>query len=267
MKNSQIEWTDHTFNPWMGCTKISPGCLNCYAARQTNVWQHGRVVWGPSGTRVRTKPDYWKNPRKWNREAQRAETRLRVFCASLADVFEDGWDETLDPIRRDLFVLIKETPHLDWLLLTKRPEQIAPTLERLGLPNDYFLSLGNVWLGTTVEDQPRATLRVPILTEVPAVVHFLSCEPLLGSIPDLPLDDIEWVIAGGESGPGARPMEADWAREVRDQCLAAGVGFHFKQWGGVRKNETGRTLDGQTWDQFPTTQAPLVGKMTMEDLW
>ena len=165
----------------------------------------------------------------------------RVFCASMSDVFEDR--EDLIPHRQRLFRLIDETPSLDWLLLTKRPENIKRLAPKLGQPN--------VWLGTSAEDQKRWDLRVPILLEIPAVVHFVSAEPLLAPISMNELLYPEWLIVGGESGPHARPMRVEWARSLRDQALAAGVAFHFKQWGGVNKHATGRILDGRAWDGLP----------------
>lgn len=262
MKDSKIEWTHHTFNPWWGCQRVSPGCEHCYAealAKRT-----GRVKWGPGQARVAASEKMWREPLKWNAAAEAVGERHRVFCASMADVFEDLPE--LVPLRARLFALVRETPALDWLLLTKRPENA----DRLWNQAQYdAFSLGptwapNVWLGTTVEDQRRAEERIPQLLAVPAAVRFLSCEPLLG-----PLDlrqircdttaidgesathlnalhgatywydgehsananPIDWVICGGESGPGARPMHPEWARSLRDQCASAGVPFFFKQWG------------------------------------
>lgn len=256
-ENSKIEWTDATFNPWVGCRSVSPACKNCYA--RAMVERFG----GDFDARRLTSETNWCQPRKWNRDAERAGVRRRVFCASLADVFDDDAPEGA---RDRLWALIRETPALDWLLLTKRPENIARML-----PPDWGEGYANVWLGTTVEDQQRANERSLYLLSVPARVRFLSMEPLLGPV-DLtriaafpsppwhaPLDgtpwldvlrgegrrpsdltgvlietyteSIDWVIVGGESGHGARPMHPDWARSIRDQCVAAGVAFHFKQWG------------------------------------
>ena len=242
--NSGIEWTDHTFNPWIGCTKVSEGCKHCYAEREMDHhWK--RVQWGPQGTRVRTSAAYWREPLKWNSQvwAQcevcgwRGEfdggpcqgcqhplvtvgkyARQRVFCASLADVFEDR--DELKPWRDDLFRLIEQTPNLDWLILTKRPQNVT-----------WYLP-DNVWIGTSVENQRAADERIPALLKIPAKVRFLSCEPLLGKV-NLRgwVNDIQWVIAGGESGPEARPMHPNWARSLRGQCQAAKVPFFFKQWG------------------------------------
>jgi protein gp37 len=238
-ENSKIEWTDHTFNPWWGCQRVSPGCQHCYAETLAN--RYGHAVWGPAKTTQRRmmSNDYWKQPYKWHKQAVVGGVRRRVFCASMADVFEDHPDVV--EARRTLFDVISDTPGLDWLLLTKRPENIKPMLIDAGCG---FQDLPPwVWIGTSVEDQEQADERIPHLLNVPARVRFLSCEPLLGPV-DLSemarrgrdsygLRDggIHWVICGGESGHGARPMHPDWARSLRDQCQAAGVAYFFKQWG------------------------------------
>ncbi len=264
-ENSLIEWTDHTFNHWTGCTKVSPGCDHCYAEGWSK--RSGHVEWGPHGDRRRTSPANWAKPIKWNAEAAASGKRAKVFCASLADVF-DNHASILPEWRAELWQLIAATPHLDWLLLTKRPQNIARFM-----PNYLHTQREwpNVWLGTTVENQTEADRRIPHLLAAPAKVRFLSCEPLLGPVnlshmdieghvaahqlgriggycinaltgknddmgrpcPDVPR--IDWVICGGESGPGARPMQIEWARSLRDQCHAAGVAFFMKQMGGVRK--------------------------------
>lgn len=248
MKDSKIEWTDHTFNPWWGCVRVSPACQHCYA--ETFAKRTGHHVWGVDAPRRFFGAKHWQEPAKWNREAAEAGERKRVFCASMADVFEDR-PELEDP-RGYLFGIIEGTPMLDWLLLTKRPENI----ERM-LPSDWLTHpKANVWLGTTVEDGPRQE-RIDSLRRVPAVVRFLSCEPLLASIaPNL--HGISWVICGGESGPGARPMRSNWPRTLRDHCVANGVAFHFKQWGDhdehghrVGKKAAGRLLDGREWNELP----------------
>jgi protein gp37 len=242
--DSKIEWTDHTFNPWLGCTKVSPACAHCYAeawAKRTGI-----VKWGDGAERRKTTQSYWRQPLKWNAEAAQSRERKRVFCASLADVFEDRPE--LEPWRKELFSLIYRTPRLDWLLLTKRPENITRLLRKC--VNKTSLGWGfpvNAWLGTTVESDEQRT-RADDLIEAGgefASVLFLSCEPLLGPL-DLTanqryqvenggyrplIDDIQWVITGGESGGHARPSHPDWFRNLRDQCLKASVPFHFKQWG------------------------------------
>ena len=241
-----IEWCDHTFNPWTGCTKVSPGCRNCYAETLRARFGHGGE-WGPNGVRTRTSESYWRQPLKWDRAAADAGVRRRVFCASLADVFESR--PQLDEWRSDLYVLIDATPNLNWLLLTKRPGNIEPA----------FCRLPNVWVGTSVESEQQIH-RVDTLVSHDAPVRFLSCEPLLGPI-DFGmggLNGIGWVIVGGESGPNARPMHPEWVRSIRDQCVAAGVPFLFKQWGeydenGVKvgKKKAGRIVDGRVWDEYP----------------
>lgn len=297
-ENSKIEWTQHTFNAWIGCTKVAAGCANCYAEILMDR-RYGKAQWGPNGTRVLTSPSNWAKPLKWNRDAEKAGVRARVFCASLADVFED-WSGpilnsdgtgnavleddpprsramTLDDVRQDLFRLIDATPHLDWLLLTKRPENILEMWPRGWTGAECR---PNVWLGTSIATQADADKNIPKLLKCRDLspVLFLSMEPLLGPV-DLMIDGecsdwacgvcgsnnvdtevrvaeddvstyacnscgyvgggedadwksmIDWVIVGGESGPGARPMHPQWARDIRDQCQTAGVPFFFKQWG------------------------------------
>ncbi len=340
-ENSKIEWCDHTFNAWEGCEKVSAGCAHCYAERRDRQYHDGGH-WGPSGTRKMMSEVYWRQPLKWEKVTKEPcficsdracpcecgnKSRPRVFCSSLADVFEDR-PELIAP-RRRLFKLIQATPNLDWLLLTKRPESIHrltyqaidpfddPECEFniAGEPNGLDVAefgelYPNVWLGTTVENQEQADKRIPELLKIPAKVRFLSCEPLLGpvrlgfwlssywdaeiynnvtrksgsfcKVESSPERGIQWVIAGGESGPNARPMNPEWARSLRDRCKAAGVAFHFKQWGewgpqpagdwdkknarwfanglserdGVKmwrvgKKAAGRVLDGRTWDELP----------------
>lgn len=227
-KDSAIEWTDHTFNPWWGCVKVSPGCTHCYA--ETWARRMGHDVWGPAKTTPRREMSdaHWAQPLTWDKAAAAAGVRKRVFCASMADVFEDH--PALPPLRARLFALIAQTPHLDWLLLTKRPENMRPFAptewDEGGWP-------ANVWAMTTVENQEAADVRIPILAEVPARVRGLSCEPLIGPVvlPELYLRSIHWVIAGGESGAKARPPHPKWYRDLRDQCQAAGVAYLFKQHG------------------------------------
>lgn len=269
--DSKIEWTDHTFNPWIGCTAVSPACDHCYAEVSTPARALG-VAWGPNAERRRTSEATWRQPLAWNRKAQREGRRFKVFCASLADVFDN---QVPADWRADLWALIASTPHLDWLLLTKRPQNIAKML-----PGAYVEQLvgrdlpawpwPNVWLGTTVENQAEADRRIQHLLAVPAAKRFLSMEPLLGPVDlsaakALPIYReaehvtvrlhpttipgnvftrpgrgwcrhdgnmqpwIDWVIAGGESGPKARPSHPDWFRSLRDQCQAAGVPYFHKQ--------------------------------------
>lgn len=245
-QQSSIEWTDHTFNPWWGCTKVSSGCTNCYAETLAN--RYGHTVWGPRAERRLFGEKHWQEPLKWNRLAQEAGVPARVFCASMADVFEDN--RKLDEERIKLWGLIADTPWLHWQLLTKRPEhvlQLAPWV------NEWPK---NVWLGTSVENQAAADYRVPLLQAIPAHIRFLSCEPLLGPIEHLDLQDIDWVIAGGESGMRHRPIDIEWIRSLRNRCVTSDVAFFFKQWGGIRSKTGGRLLDGREWSEFPHVDLP-----------
>jgi protein gp37 len=246
---------------------VYEGCRNCYAERYG---QRFGVEWGPGGERRVTSKSYWQQPYAWDRAAEREGVRRRVFCASLADVFERQVE--LDGLRNRLFRLMEATPHLDWLLLTKRPENVMPLLGRSvmslwgnGLPD-------NVWVGASVENQEMADRRIPELLKVPARVRFLSVEPMLGPIALFDVSgwsnaldwwgkkiDVHWVIAGGESGPGARPISPEWVRWLREQCVGAGVPFLFKQWGGMDKKAAGRVLDGRTWEEIPR---PSASEMT-----
>jgi protein gp37 len=274
-KNSTIEWTHHTFNPWWGCHRVSPACDNCYAESWARRW--GQDLWGVRGARRFFGDNHWRDPLRWNAEATAEGRRARVFCASMADVFE--WRADLNEQRTRLWQLIDQTPSLDWLLLTKRPQHIR---RMTPWNNDWP---DNIWVGTTVENQRLAELRLPELLKVPARVRFLSCEPLLG-----PLNlqswfsrrgyhPIDWIIAGGESGSYSRPMHPDWASGLLEQCKEAEVPFHFKQWGHwapaellqvdtpvtmlefendrsvpmipAGKKLAGRTLEGTTWNGLP----------------
>ena len=248
-ENSKIEWTTHTFSPWIGCTKVSAACDHCYAEGWAK--RSGLVEWGPHGERRRTKT--WGNPIKWNKAAAGADERPRVFCASLADVF-DNHKSILPEWRADLWSLIEATPNLDWLVLTKRPQNIAryvPTAWLAKCPD-------NVWMGTTVENQEEYDRRVPHLLGIPAAVRFLSMEPLLGPVNMGDMSGLGWVIAGGESGPNSRPVNPDWFRSLRDQCEAAKVPFLFKQWEGKTQpaiKALGRALDGVVHDGYPRARA------------
>jgi protein gp37 len=288
-ENSNIEWTDHTFNGWIGCTKISAACDNCYAE---NWGKRFGVEWGAGKERRLTSDAYWRKPLAWNRKAAKEGTRPKVFANSLSDVFDA---EVSDEWRDRLFALIALTPNLDWLVLTKRPkvardyltaedrdeaigfaaheacEQRGADYHRVsallhkGHSPDGSWPLPNLWLGTTVENQAMAELRIPLLLDTPSAKRFLSCEPLIGPIK---LDaawpraraiagaGIDLVIAGGESGKGSRPSHPDWFRGLRDQCDAAGVPFFFKQWGDWLPweegsvpewmSQTGQTQDSHT---------------------
>ncbi len=271
-----ISWTDHTFNIVWGCERVSPGCAHCYAADLSA--RYGFDVWGKGpkqgkGHRRILSASYWQQPLRWHRHAQGAGKPAKVFCASMADVFEDH------PIvareREKLWPLIEETTALTWLLLTKRPEQVlhmVPLPWLAGFP-------ANVWIGTSVENQHWADIRIPQLLDIPAKVRFLSCEPLLGPVdlspwlpiykPEearrgdawgqipwspsakIPIYPLHWIIVGGESGPKHRPMHPEWARDIRDQCAAADIPFFFKQWGGVTSKSGGDLLDGQQYHAWP----------------
>ena len=253
-KASKIEWTDHTFNPWWGCTKVSAACKYCYAESLSN--RFGQQIWGKRSPRRFFGDKHWREPILWNKNALEKGKRSRVFCASMADVFELRPD--LDSQRERLWALIEETPGLDWLLLTKRPANIG----RMAPWTDCWPK--NVWLGITVESD-KWYPRIERLLRYPAHVKFLSCEPLLSNL-DLSdyLSEIDWVIAGGESGVSARPTDPRWVRSLRDQCKVAKVAFHFKQWGHwaptdtgemkpLGKKRAGRTLDNKVWDDLPTS--------------
>lgn len=255
---SAIEWTDHTFNPWWGCTRVSPACDHCYA--DATAARFGFDVWGDDAPRRILSDANWAKPFKWDRDAEQAGRPALVFCASMADVFEDRRD--LDEHRASLWDLIEATPHLIWQLLTKRPEHVLDQVpdhwkRSTEISTDGRLIRhpsrwpGNVWIGTTVENQRQADRRIPHLVEIPAPVRFLSCEPLLGPLdlerwllcgPRTPLltgePFIRWVIAGGESGPGARPSHPDWFRQLRRQVTDAAIPFFFKQWGDWIPYET-----------------------------
>ena len=239
MENSDISWTKHTFNGWFGCTKISPGCENCYAQTLMETrWK--KVKWGKGNPRKRTSAANWLQPLRWNRQAVEAGTRTLVFSESLGDLFDT---EVPKQWRDDLFALIRDTPNLDWQLLTKRPNEAVKYGRSHPWPD-------NAWIGASVEDQKRAG-RAQIITGIPAPVRFLSVEPLLGPV-TLDLRGIDWIIVGGESGPRHRPMKLEWARSVRDQCRAAGVPFWFKQVGGHTPDAGGHLLDGVVHHEFPT---------------
>ncbi len=252
MSNSTaISWTDHTFNIAWGCRRVSPGCAHCYA--DTMAIRLGHNVWGNAPRRT-FGPKHWAEPLAWNERAARADLapgvlgngmpRL-VFCGSMCDVFEDH--PQINAEREKLWPLIWKTPNLIWQILTKRPERIADNL-----PRDWGDGYPNVWLGTSIENNDYCW-RAYKLVQVPATVQFLSYEPALGPLHDLSLDGISWVIFGGESVPGFRPMRLAWAQDMRDKCRAAGVPFFFKQSSGIR-TEMGVTLDGDLIREFPLSK-------------
>lgn len=257
-KDSKIGWTHHTFNPWWGCAKVSPACANCYAKDLDARYHKGDEHWGVDAPRRFMSDGYWKQPLKWNRLATEAGERHRVFCASMADVFERLHDDHPDVLRiegarQQLWELISQTPHLDWLLLTKRPENFDSMLPVGWEEGEPWRD--NVWLGVTAESQQQVVDRVPILLDTPAVVRFVSCEPLLTLVSLAPFllsaPALDWVIAGAESGPGARLMDENWVRLLREQCQGAGVAFFYKQKIDGRKKIELPELDGEVWDQVP----------------
>jgi protein gp37 len=280
-KESKIEWTHHTFKPWRGCVRVSPACKFCYA--ETWAKRLGEDLWGSTADRRFFGNSHWNEPIKWDREAAADGVRRRVFCASMADVFENRKD--LNASRDRLWQLIEATPNLDWLLLTKRIEHVKKLAPWTGKwPR-------NIWLGASTEKQNWLEKRVDHLLSHDVAVRFVSAEPLLGQLdiapwlakPKSKKAGINWVIAGGESGVHARWMNPAWVENLRDQCGEAGVPFHFKQWGHwapeeiikegisaraqrvevvgrmgemirmvkVGKTKSGRVLDGSTWDEFP----------------
>lgn len=242
--NSSIEWTEATWNPVAGCSIVSPGCTNCYAMRmasrlsamgqtkyvETTRKSGGRVKW--SG-KVKLDEKSLDIPRNWKKGRM-------IFVNSMADLFHEA---VPDEFIEQVFEVIAECGHHTFQVLTKRSERLAMISSKLYFPR-------NLWMGVSVESRDFIS-RVDNLRLVPSAIRFLSCEPLLGDLGPIDLSGIDWAIAGGESGPGARPMKAEWVRSIRDQCSRGGVAFHFKQWGGVNKKAAGRTLDGRTWDEFP----------------
>jgi protein gp37 len=250
-EKTKIEWCDATINLWWGCSKVSLGCLHCYA--DTFAHRLGKDIWGNGKPREDHREGATKLALKLDKQAKRDGRRLRVFSASMSDWLDmevpHGW-------RVDLLNLIEATPHLDWLLLTKRPESWSARMHEAAYAAPLAArwiggeAPANVWVGTSAEDQQRWDERLPEIEAIPAVVRFVSAEPLLGHIamrghrPD-------WLVVGGESGPGARDMEAGWVKDLRDESQAVGTKFFFKQWGGVDKKSAGRELAGRTWDEMP----------------
>lgn len=231
---SKIEWTDATWNPVTGCNKISPGCKLCYAERLAKRLKATGMAKYRNGFVATMHPEALDIPLRWRKP------RI-IFVNSMSDLFHD---RVSDDFVRDVFNVMEKADWHRYQVLTKRPERAAALSAELPWPSQ-------IWLGVSVESN-HYLHRVDQLRECGATTKFLSLEPLLGPLPDLNLNGIDGVIVGGESGPGARPMEAEWARDIRDQCIKAGVPFHFKQWGGVFKKRNGRELDGRTWDEWPS---------------
>jgi len=224
-KNTKISWCTHTFNPWHGCSKVSAGCQHCYAETMTKRW--GDDYWGKEGKRRFMGDKYWAQPFKWNDEAKRDLKPALVFCGSMCDVFEERRD--LIDVRDRLWNVIGSTPWLRWLLLTKRPENIEALMPIYAREQAWY---ARVWLGVSVENQ-KAVERVKILADIPVNVRFISAEPLLEYINIAPwLKHYSWVIVGGESGRGCRPMKEEWAKHVLMQCRETNTSFFMKQMGG-----------------------------------
>lgn len=238
---TEISWTDHTFNPWWGCTAIAPGCDNCYAAALDK--RTGGDYWNPKVAPRRTRVQNWNKVHKWNEQAKTENRRHRVFCGSMMDWCDNNAPEG---IYEALWQLISDTPYLDWQMLTKRGDRI----EKL-LPTDWYEGYDNVWLGVTVEDRTYGYPRLDALREIPAKVRFLSCEPLLEDVSDINLDGIDWVIIGGESGPNYRPMKESWAKGLLARCEYYDVPVWFKQWGGNKKPKGGCIIGGNERKEWP----------------
>lgn len=240
MSTTSIEWTEATWNPVTGCSKISPGCQHCYAERMAKRLQAMGQPNYRDGFAVRTHEHMLRLPSSW------AKPRM-VFVNSMGDLFHE---EVPVEFIMQVFDAMERTPRHTYQLLTKRADRLAEVAPLLDWP-------ANVWMGVTVEDNERLA-RVDRLREVPAKVRFLSVEPLLGPLIDLNLSEVDWVIVGGESGPGARPLDPEWVLAIRDECLASSVPFFFKQWGGVRKKAAGRELESRTWNQMPLRTAGVA---------
>lgn len=264
-EKTKIAWTDHTFNIAWGCMKISPGCKHCYAETATTSGRFGAYdVWGPTSDRRTFGDQHWHHPIRWDRSAQRHPeapfvrgpgSRPLVFCSSMCDIFEDH--PTIDREREKLWDVIAQTPHLDWQLLTKRADRIA---ERL--PANWGGGWPNVWLGVSIENNDYVS-RADHLRGINAVVRFISYEPALGPLDKLNLGGIDWLIFGGESGPDYRPMDVQWARDMRARCERAGTAFFYKQ-SAAPRTEMGIELDGQIVRNFPTPRR-VQGRPTRSD--
>lgn len=245
-QESSIEWTEATWNPVTGCTKVSPGCKFCYAQRMAKRLHAMGQPRYRNEFRLTLQPDVLETPLRWK-------SPRTIFVNSMSDLFHA--DVPAAYIAQCFDVMIRARQHT-FQILTKRPERVAELAPELPWPE-------NVWMGTSVENADYVW-RIHELTKVPSAVRFLSVEPLLGPIPRLPLRNIHWVIVGGESGPGARPMQESWVTQIRDRCVARDVPFFFKQWGGVHKSKTGRLLDGQTWDEMPVSNRGAHGQRQLE---
>lgn len=233
MAATSIEWTETTWNPVTGCSKISPGCKHCYAERMALRLKAMHQPRYAKGFEITLQEDIVELPKKWKKP------RL-VFVNSMSDLFHK---DVPDKFISSCFEVMNSTPRHTYQILTKRPDRVLSLAKQLNWSE-------NIWMGTSVENTDYVN-RAKTIAKIPATVRFLSVEPLLGPIPRLPIANIDWVIVGGESGPGSRPMEANWVRRIRDRCVSRDVPFFFKQWGGVNKKRTGRELDGRFWDEMP----------------
>jgi protein gp37 len=238
--NSHIEWTDATWNPVTGCTKISPGCKNCYAERLSNRLRAMGQSNYRNGFKLSLQPQMLELPLRWR-------SPRRIFVNSMSDLFHK--DVPTDFIKQVFDIMGRAHWH-QYQVLTKRSERVLELSSGL----DW---MPQIWMGVSVEDE-KYKYRIDHLRKTRAHVKFLSLEPLLGSLGNLNLRGIDWAIVGGESGPGARQVDPQWVTEIRDQCVDKGVAFFFKQWGGVQKKKTGRILEGRTWEQMPVDDGALV---------
>jgi protein gp37 len=236
---SSIEWTEATWNPVTGCTKISSGCAHCYAERMTRRLEAMGSPNYANGFKLTMQPHMLEIPLRWK-------TPKTIFVNSMSDLFHV---DVTTPFIKQVFEVMRRAHWHTFQVLTKRADRLPVLDPELDWPP-------NVWMGVSVETDKYAW-RIDDLRKTGAQTKFLSLEPLLGPLPKLKLNGIDWVIVGGESGPGSRPMQEKWAEEIRDQCNRAGVAFFFKQWGGVNKKKAGRDLDGRTWDEYPPRQTSL----------
>lgn len=242
---SAIEWTDATWNPVRGCTKVSAGCKHCYAETFAERWRGIPGHPYEQGFDLRLVPEKLDEPTRWKRPR-------RIFVNSMSDLFQEGVDTAFI---RTVFQTMNAASWHTYQVLTKRADRMRSVTQELGRT---LVEHPHIWLGVSVENRRHGLPRIELLRDVPATIRFLSIEPLLEDLGAVDLAGIHWVIVGGESGPGARPMRVEWVQSIRRQCRAQRVPFFFKQWGGVHKRKTGRELAGKTWDEFPSLNPPLV---------
>jgi protein gp37 len=242
---SAIEWTDATWNPVRGCTKVSAGCKHCYAETFAERWRGIPGHPYEQGFDLRLVPEKLDEPTRWKRPR-------RIFVNSMSDLFQEGVDAAFI---RTVFETMNVASWHTYQVLTKRADRMRGVTQELGRA---LVEHPHIWLGVSVENRRHGLPRIELLRDVPAAIRFLSIEPLLEDLGPIDLAGIHWVIVGGESGPGARPMRAEWVQSIQRQCRAQRVPFFFKQWGGVHKRKTGRELAGKTWDEFPSLKPPLT---------